>query len=106
VLKLRSVKSIVIPAANAGKAVISKTEVIKTDHTNKGMRNKVIPFGRILIIVTTILIAPKIEEAPAKCILKIAISTEGPAWAFIELKGGYNVQPVPAESKNMDCVNR
>jgi hypothetical protein len=79
VLKCRSVNIIVIPAAKAGKATTSKTEVIKTDHTNKGMRNKVIPAGRILIIVTIMLIAPKIEDAPAKCILKMAKSTEGPA---------------------------
>jgi hypothetical protein len=31
-----------------------------------------------LKIVTIKLIAPKIEEAPAKCKLKIAKSTEGP----------------------------
>jgi len=32
--------------------------------------------------------APKIEEAPAKCREKIAKSTEGPAWAMAEDKGG------------------
>jgi len=34
------------------------------------------------------LIAPKIEEAPDKCRLKIAKSTEGPECACIALKGG------------------
>jgi hypothetical protein len=34
------------------------------------------------------LIAPKIEEAPAKCKLKIAISTEPPECACIPAKGG------------------
>jgi hypothetical protein len=68
----------VIPAARAGKATTSKTEVISTDQTNKGILNKVIPRGRIFNIVTIIFIAPKIEEAPAKCILSIAKSTEGP----------------------------
>jgi len=50
--------------------------------------------------------APKIDEAPAKCILRIAISTEGPECDLKELKGGYIVQPVPAASKNIDCVNK
>jgi len=37
-----------------------------------------IPGARILKIVTIKLIAPKIDDAPAKCKLKIAKSTEGP----------------------------
>jgi len=37
-----------------------------------------IPGQRILIIVTIKFIAPKIDDAPAKCKLKIAKSTEGP----------------------------
>lgn len=40
-------------------------------------------------------IAPINEEAPAKCKLKIAKSTEAPECACIEDKGGYTVQPVP-----------
>jgi hypothetical protein len=40
--------------------------------------------------------APAIEEAPAKCKLKIAISTEVPGCASMPLKGGYTVHPVPA----------
>ena len=42
------------------------------------------------------LIAPLIEEAPDRCRLKIARSTEGPECAWILLSGGYTVQPVPA----------
>jgi len=34
------------------------------------------------------LIAPKIEEAPAKCKLKIAKSTDGPECACTLAKGG------------------
>jgi hypothetical protein len=37
-----------------------------------------IPGARMLKIVTIKLIAPKIEEIPAKCRLKIAKSTDGP----------------------------
>jgi hypothetical protein len=40
--------------------------VIKTDQTNKGIRSKVMPLDRILIIVVIKLTAPKIEEIPAK----------------------------------------
>jgi len=42
------------------------------------------------------LIAPKIDEAPAKCNEKMAKSTDGPAWAMFEARGGYTVHPVPA----------
>jgi hypothetical protein len=41
------------------------------------------------------LIAPKIELNPAKCILKIAISTLAPILPKLDVKGGYNVQPLP-----------
>lgn len=95
-----------MPAANAGKATTKRIEVIRTLHTNRGIRNICIPAGRIFIIVTIILIAPKILEAPAKCILKIAKSTEGPACDLIPLSGGYKVQPVPAASKNMLLVSK
>jgi hypothetical protein len=52
---------------------------MKTDHKNNGILNIGMPFGRMFKIVTIILIEPKIEEAPAICMLKIAKSTEGPA---------------------------
>jgi hypothetical protein len=39
-------------------------------------------------IVTIILIEPIIDEAPAKCILRIAKSTDGPAWPLRLDKGG------------------
>jgi hypothetical protein len=42
------------------------------------------------------LIAPLIDETPAKCKLKMAISTAGLEWAKIPDSGGYTVQPVPA----------
>lgn len=49
-----------------------------------------------MITVVIKLIAPKIEEAPAKWREKIAKSTDGPAWAKFLARGGYTVQPVPA----------
>lgn len=54
------------------------------------------PGDRILIIVVMKLIAPRIEEAPARCNLKIDKSIEAPEWAKLEAKGGYTVHPVPA----------
>lgn len=70
--------------------------MIKTDHTNNGIRSRDIPGDRILIIVVIKLIAPKIEEIPAKWREKIAISTEAPEWEMLDESGGYTVQPVPA----------
>jgi hypothetical protein len=46
------------------------------------------PGTRILIIVTIKFIAPKIEDKPAKCKLKIAKSTAPPEWAVIPDNGG------------------
>jgi hypothetical protein len=42
----------------------------------------------MLMIVTIKFIAPAIDEAPAKCRLKIAKSTEGPECASLPLRGG------------------
>lgn len=88
VFKLRSVNSIVIPAARTGSDRRSSTAVINTDHTNNGVWYWVIAGGFILIIVVIKLIEPKIEETPAKCKEKIARSTEAPAWAKFPAKGG------------------
>jgi hypothetical protein len=78
VFKLRSVNSIVIAPANTGKDNNRRIAVTKTDHGNKGIRSKCIPKGRKLKMVTMKLIAPIIEEAPAKWRLKMAKSTAGP----------------------------
>jgi len=78
VLKCLSVKIIVIPAAKAGRAATSSTDVIKTLQTKSGNLNKERPAGLMLTMVTIIFNAPSIEEAPAKCMLKIAKSTAAP----------------------------
>jgi len=67
VLKFRSVSNIVIAPANTGRDKSSKKAVMKTAQTNKGVRLAVIPGARIFVIVTIKLIAPKIDETPAKC---------------------------------------
>jgi len=51
--------------------------VIKIDHTNKGNLYIVIPGVLPFIIVAMKFIAPPIEEAPARCKLKIPRSTPG-----------------------------
>jgi hypothetical protein len=68
----------VIAPAKTGNDNNNKNAVINTDHTYKGNLCINIPGLRILKIVTMKLIAPKIEDAPAICKLKIAKSTEGP----------------------------
>jgi hypothetical protein len=68
----------VIPPANTGNDNNNKKAVINTAHTNNGNLLKFIPIARILIIVDIKLIAPRIEEIPAKCKLKIAKSTAPP----------------------------
>ena len=55
-----------------------KNAVTNIDHENKGILCKVIPGALMLRIVVIKFIAPKIEEAPATCKLKIAKSIAGP----------------------------
>lgn len=56
----------------------------------------------MLIIVVIKLIAPKMDEIPARCREKIARSTEAPAWARFPAKGGYTVHPVPAPASTVE----
>ena len=51
---------------------------LEIDHENNGILCKVIPGVLIFKIVVIKLIAPKIDEAPATCKLKIAKSIAGP----------------------------
>jgi len=51
---------------------------MRTDHTNRGIESKFIEDDRMFMMVVMKLIAPRMEEAPAKCKLKIARSTEMP----------------------------
>jgi hypothetical protein len=62
--------------------------VIPTAHTNKGIRSKVMPKDRILMIVVIKFTAPRIDEIPARWREKILRSTEAPAWAIPAERGG------------------
>jgi len=80
VLKFRSVRSIVMAPARTGRDSNSRIAVTSTDHTNSGMLSIVVLEERMLIMVVMKLIAPKMEEAPAKWRLKMPRSTLGDAW--------------------------
>lgn len=88
VFKLRSVNSIVIAPANTGKDKINKIAVIKIDHGNSGIWFNFILLGIIFRIVQIKLIAPRIDEIPAKCNEKIVKSTEILLCAILLDKGG------------------
>jgi hypothetical protein len=90
------VRSIVIAPARTGRDKRSKIAVISTDQTKRGVRSQERLGVRILIIVVIKLIAPKIEDTPARWSLKIVRSTEDPECDKFEASGGYTVQPVPA----------
>ena len=79
VLRLRSVRSIVMAPAKTGRDKRRRTAVIFTAHTNKGTRSSRRPLDRMLITVVMKLIAPRMDEIPAKWSEKMARSTEGPA---------------------------
>lgn len=66
VFRFRSVRSIVIPAARTGSESRRRTAVMRTDHTNRGVWYCDKAGGFMLIAVVMKLIAPKIEDTPAR----------------------------------------
>lgn len=95
-----------IPAARTGSDRSKRTAVMSTDHTNNGVWYWERAGGFILIIVVMKLIAPKMDETPAKWREKMVKSTEAPAWARLPARGGYTVQPVPAPASTIDEARR
>lgn len=70
-----------IAPASTGNLVMRRTAVTAIAQSIKGKRSKETLFVvREQIIVVKKLILPKIEEIPDRCKLKIAKSTETPAW--------------------------
>lgn len=67
-----------IAAAKTGRERRSKIVVIRIDQTNNGIWYMVIDCIFMLMIVVIKLIAPKIEETPARCSEKMVKSTDGP----------------------------
>ncbi len=64
--------------AKTGNESKSKKAVISIDHAKRGILCNVIPGALILKIVVMKFIAPNIDEAPARCIESITMSTAGP----------------------------
>lgn len=85
---MRSVNNIVIPAARTGRDRSRRTAVIRTDQTKRGVWYWVMAGGFILIIVVIKLMAPKMEETPARWSEKIVRSTEAPGCDIFPAKGG------------------
>jgi hypothetical protein len=85
----------VIAPAKTGKDNNNKKAVTKIDQANKGILCNVIPGVLIFKIVVIKFTAPRIDEAPAKCRLRIAKSIAGPGCPALDDKGGYIVHPPP-----------
>lgn len=77
-----------MPAARTGRDRSRRTAVMRTDQTNRGVWYCVRAGGFILMAVVMKLIAPRMDETPAKCSEKMARSTEAPAWARLPANGG------------------
>jgi hypothetical protein len=71
----------VIAPASTGRESNNKIAVSNTDHTKRGIWSIVIEGERMFKMVEIKLIAPRIEEIPARCSEKIAKSTAGPLCA-------------------------
>lgn len=91
-----------MPAASTGRDSSNRTAVIRTAHTNRGVWYWEIAGGFMLIIVVMKLIAPRMDDTPARCNEKMVRSTEAPAWARFPARGGYTVHPVPAPASTPD----
>lgn len=74
--------------ASTGSERRSRIAVISTDQTNKGMESSLMEEERMFMIVVMKLIAPRIEEAPARWRLKMARSIENPEWNRFPARGG------------------
>lgn len=77
-----------IAPAKTGNDKINNIAVIKIDQGNSGIWFNFILLGIIFKIVQIKLIAPKIDEIPAKWREKIVKSTEILLWAILLDKGG------------------
>ena len=73
-----------IAAASTGSASNSRNAVTRTDQTNKGILCRVMPGARMLKMVVMKLIAPRMEEAPARWSDRIAMSTAGPTDPLVD----------------------
>src|SRR4029079_10168116 len=68
----------VMAPASTGSDKSSRNTVTSCDHTNSGILCSVMPGARMLKMVGMKLMAPRIDEAPARCSARMAKSTAGP----------------------------
>jgi deoxyxylulose-5-phosphate synthase len=77
-----------MPAARTGRDSRRRTAVIRTAQTNRGVWYWDTPAGFMLMIVVMKLMAPRIEETPARWSEKMVKSTDAPACARFPARGG------------------
>jgi hypothetical protein len=78
----------VMAPASTGSDSSSRKAVISTDQANSGMRCRVMPGARMLKIVVMKLMAPRIDEAPARWRARITRSIDCPVWPVVDEHGG------------------
>ena len=81
--------------ARTGSDSTSRNAVTSTDQANSGILCSVMPGARMLKMVVMKLMAPRIDEAPARCSARMTKSIAGPGWPVLEESGGYMTQPPP-----------
>ena len=87
VLKFRSRNNIVIAPASTGRLRSNRKAVKNTDQTKRGISSATRPDPRMFIMVAIKLIAPRMEDTPAKCSERMAKSTEEPGWPKLDSGG-------------------
>src|SRR5689334_10087868 len=93
------------PAMN-GVAITTSSEVVKFAQTSSGMRQKVIPGARIVMIVTRKLRPVATDEAPANW--TATLKNVWPSGVSVE-SGAYEVQPVakaPPGARKLASISR
>src|SRR5690349_19874007 len=83
----------VMAPARTGSDRSSRKAVTRTDQANRGMRCRVMPGARMLKMVVMKLMAPRIDEAPARWKDRMTRSMAGPGEPVLDDMGGYMVQP-------------
>ena len=62
--------------------------------------------GFVLKTIVIKVIAPRIEETPAKCKEKMVRSTEAPSWARLQARAEYTVPLVPEPASTIGDMSR
>src|SRR5918994_4219349 len=93
-------------AATNGVAITTSSDVEKFAHTSSGIRQKLMPGARMVMIVTRKLSAVAIDDAPANC--TPIVKNICPIGTSVD-SGAYAVQPVanePPGAKNDAAIIR